>query len=244
MRLIHGECLEEMDKLIEEGIKVDFIITDLPYGTTKCKWDNLIDFKEMWKRIDKLTNPNTAVALFGTEPFSSGLRMSNIKNFRYDWIWEKVVGTGFLNANKMPLKGFEIVSIFYKHLPVYNPQKTAGTPFTDNRDNPEGERQEQEYLGTKPKPSKQKNNGDRHPKGIVRISSRNNNPIHPTQKPVKLLEYFIKTYSNEGETVLDFTMGSGSTGVACKNTNRHFIGIELDDKYFKLGTERIKGELR
>jgi len=237
MTLYKGDCLEVM-KLIPDG-SVDAIITDPPYGTTSCKWDSVIDFKLMWEQLNRIIKPNGAIVLFGSEPFSSALRMSNIKNYRYDWVWDKVVGTGFLNANKMPLKGFENVLIFYNKLPTYNPIKTKGKPFKDVRDNPNNQREVKEYLGTKPKPKKQDNKGDRHPRGFVKISSRNNKPQHPTQKPVALMEYFIKTYTNENETVLDFTMGSGSTGVACKNTNRNFIGIEQDEKYFKIAEERI-----
>ena len=235
--LHNGDCLEVMDKLIEEGVKVDAIITDPPYGTTKCKWDEVIPFDDMWERLNKLIKENGAIVLFGSEPFSSTLRVSNLKNYRYDWIWDKVMSTGFLNANKMPLKGFEKVSVFYKKLPTYNPQKVEGTPFKDNRDG--SIRTDSELYGSKPSPNKQDNKGDRHPRGFINISNRNNKPIHPTQKPVELMEYLVKTYTNEGDTVLDFTMGSGSTGVACVNTNRSFIGIELDEEYFEICKDRI-----
>lgn len=237
--LRQGDCLEEMDKLIERGVKVDMVLTDPPYGTTACKWDSVIPFEPMWERINRLIKPNGAIVLFGSQPFTSALVMSNLKMYRYDWVWDKVIGTDFLNANKKPLKGYENISVFYKKRPTYNPQKEKGKPYTDSRDNPNGDRHTQEYLGSKPKPTKQVNLGYRHPRSIIRLSSRNNKPLHPTQKPVPLLEYLIKTYTNEGETVLDFTMGSGSTGVACVNTNRNFIGIELDEKYFEIAKRRI-----
>ena len=238
MKLIKGDCIEVMDNLIEQGINVDCVITDLPYGITKCKWDTVIPFDKMWERLNKLIKPNGAIVLFGTEPFSSTLRMSNIKNYKYDWIWNKKISANFLNANKMHLKQFENISIFYKKLPTYNPQKTIGKPFVDKRDNNK-KRKECNIGGTIPLPTKQDNKGDRHPTGIITFSARNNNPLHPTQKPVALIEYLIKTYTNENELVLDFTMGSGTTGVACKNLNRDFIGIELDDEYLEIAKNRI-----
>jgi len=208
-------------------------------GTTACKWDIIIPFDKMWSHLNRIIKPNGAIILFGSEPFSSYLRISNIKMYKYDWVWDKITGTDFLNANKKPLKGFENILIFYKKLPFYFPQKEKGKPFIDNRDNKNKEREKKEYLGTKPKPIKQINIGERHPRSIVRFSARNNNPFHPTQKPIELIEYFIKTYTKENETILDFTMGSGTTGVACVNTDRKFIGIELDEKYFKIAEERI-----
>ena len=241
MKLINDDCLKVLPTL--ESNSVDLVLTDPPYGTTACKWDSVIDFDLMWKQLNRIIKDNGAIVLFGSEPFSSALRMSNIKNYKYDWVWDKVIGTGFLNANKMPLKGFENILIFYKNLPTYNPIKTKGKPFKDSRDNPEKLREIKEYLGTKPKPNKQDNKGDRHPRGFIKISSRNNNPIHPTQKPIELCEYLIKTYTNENDTVLDFTMGSGSTGVAAKNLNREFIGIEKDDKYFDIADKRINNKL-
>jgi DNA modification methylase len=240
IQLFNDDCLKVLPTIPDKSI--DLILTDPPYGTTACKWDSVIPFEPMWKELKRIIKNNGCIALFGSEPFSSALRMSNINNYRYDWVWDKVIGTGFLNANKMPLKGFENILVFYKNLPTYNPIKTKGKPFKDSRNNPEKRREIKEYLGTKPKPNKQDNKGDRHPRGFIKISSRNNNPIHPTQKPVPLLEYLIKTYTNEGDTVLDFTMGSGTTGVACKNTNRNFIGIEMDKNYFDIAKNRIEDE--
>ena len=231
-RLYNGDCLEIMDRLIEEGIKVDAIITDPPYGTTACKWDTVIPFDDMWERLNKLIKLNGAIALFGSEPFSSALRMSNIKNYKYDWIWEKEIGTGHLNAKKQPLRNSENVSIFYKKQPLYRPQFEKGSPY-------------KAFTGKVPenynhsKKVKTINNGFRYPKTIVKFKTQREG-FHPTQKPVALLEHLIKTYTNENELVLDFTMGSGSTGVACVNTNRKFIGIELDNNYFNIAKERIE----
>jgi DNA modification methylase len=232
MMLIHGECIAEMDKLIEQGIKVDAIITDPPYGTTACKWDSVIPFPEMWERLNKLIKPNGAIVLFGSEPFSSALRMSNIKNYKYDLIWDKTKSGNFALAKKQPMKSHENISIFYSKQPTYNPQmevrgnvrKKGGGKASDN---------------FKIVPTISFNN-TYYPKSImVHSTGSRKEHFHPTQKPVALMEYLIKTYTNEGETVLDFTMGSGSTGVACVNTNRRFIGIEMDDRYFRICEERI-----
>ena len=248
IRLINGECLEEMDKLIAEGVVVDAIITDPPYGTTACKWDSVIPFGKMWLILNKLIKPNGAIVLFGSEPFSSALRMSNIKNYKYDWVWQKNKPTGNFMAKRQPMRALEQISVFYKKQPTYNPQKIKRTP--------------EEFKACYRKNDSVNNNGEQFGKGTKGVLIRKTeeeqwykHPInlikfdlpdgrkgkqHPTQKPVALMEYLIKTYTNEGETVLDFTMGSGTTGVACKNTNRNFIGIEKDDKYFEIGKERLK----
>ena len=232
IRLINDDCLKAMDKLIEEGVKVDAIITDPPYGTTACKWDSIIPFNEMWLRLNKLIKPNGAIVLFGSEPFSSALRMSNIKNYKYDLIWDKTKSGNFALAKKQPMKSHENLSIFYSKQHTYNPQmevrgnvrKKGGGKASDN-------------FGIVPTISF---NNTYYPKSIMAYSTGSRKEhYHPTQKPVALMEYLIKTYTNEGEIILDFTMGSGSTGVACRNTNRKFIGIELDDKYFKICEDRI-----
>ena len=234
IELYNGDCLELMDKLIEDGVKVDMILTDHPYGTTKCKWDNIILFQDMWDRINKITKENAAIVLFGNEPFSSNLRVSNIKNYRYDWIWHKSSCSNFLNANKQPFFKAENISVFYKKQPTYNPQKSKWKPYkTSKHDwNPT-----QQKYGVS-KILEVVNDGDRFPDTILNYKSAKG--LHPTQKPVDLLEYLIKTYTNENEIILDFTMGSGSTGVACVNTNRSFIGIELDRDYFNIAKERIE----
>jgi len=232
--LIKGDCLEQMDKLITEGLVFDAIITDPTYGTTACKWDSVIPFEAMWERLNKLIKPNGAIVLFGSEPFSSALRMSNIKNYKYDWVWVKEQGTGFLNSKKQPLKNNEQMCVFYKKQPTYNPQmrqgfkpyKTKKGGLTDN------------YRKDSVSEVMTESNGERYPLNTLTFT-RDKSKQHPTQKPVALMEYLIKTYTNEGELVLDFTMGSGTTGVACKNTNRKFVGIERDDKYFKIANDRI-----
>ena len=239
-----GDCLEKM-KDIPDG-SVDAIITDPPYGITACKFDNVIPFDLMWEQLNRIIKPNGAIVLFGSEPFSSALRMSNIKNYKYDWVWKKTKPTGFSHSKNMPLKDFENVLVFsngsigheklIKNRMEYNPQGVFNCErkIKRNKKGFEGsmERKSQvnEYIG--------KLSG--FPKMVLEFNNViHNKTPHPTQKPVALMEYLIKTYTNEGETVLDFTMGSGSTGVACKNTNRNFIGIEMDENYFNIATNRI-----
>jgi DNA modification methylase len=232
INLLKGDCLEQM-KQIPSG-SIDAIITDPPYGTTACKWDSVIPFEPMWEQLNRIIKPNGAIVLFSSEPFSSALRMSNIKNYRYDWVWVKEQGTGFLNSKKQPLKNNEQICVFYKKQPLYSPQmrqgfkpyKTKKGGLTDN------------YRKDSVSEVITESNGERYPLNTLEFK-RDKSKQHPTQKPVALMEYLIKTYTNEGETVLDFTMGSGSTGVACKNLNRSFIGIELDDKYFEIAENRI-----
>tara|TARA_R100001440_G_scaffold4923_2_gene10841 strand:+ start:1171 stop:1908 length:738 start_codon:yes stop_codon:yes gene_type:complete len=237
INLRKGECLEVM-KSIKTG-SIDAIITDPPYGTTACKWDSVIPFEPMWEQLNRIIKPNGAIVLFGSEPFSSALRMSNIKNYRYDLIWNKKRSAGFLNANRMPLKQHENISLFYKKQPTYNPQKYIDKPYNKTKYN--GRDMKENVLGSYVK-KESKNNGERFPKSILKFSQNwsRQQQIHPTQKPVTLMEYLIKTYTNENETVLDFTMGSGSTMLACQNTNRNGIGIEMDENYFKIAEQRIK----
>ena len=233
--LKHGDCLELM-KNIPDG-SVDLVLTDPPYGTTACKWDSVIPFEPMWEQLNRIIKPNGAICLFGSEPFSSALRMSNIKYFKYDWIWnKKLAGNGIL-AKKQPLKIHEIVSVF--HGKIYMPQMTKG------RYRKKMGLKESEITGGNSY-AKQIENDLYYPQSILEygIGNMRKGRFHPTQKPVALLEYLIKTYTNEGETVLDFAMGSGSTGVACVNTNRRFIGIELDDKYFEIAKQRIDAAIR
>ena len=241
--LIEGDCLEVMKTLEDKSI--DAIITDPPYGTTACKWDSVIPFDLMWKQLNRIIKPNGAIVLFGSEPFSSALRMSNIQNYKYDWIWDKVNASNFVNAKRQPLRQNENISVFYKKQCLYNPimvERDKKNIRHTKRKNGTGNI---EVYGLS------KNidfNGSRkyaYPKNIITYNKRSkelhpSKIVHPTQKPLALMEYLIKTYTNENETVLDFTMGSGSTGVACVNTKRNFIGIEKDEKYFEIAKKRIE----
>ena len=212
---------------------IDLILCDLPYGTTKCKWDVVIPFDKLWAQYNRIIKDNGAIVLFGNEPFSSQLRLSNLKNYKYDWVWDKKRGSNFATVKIRPFNSFENIMVFYKKQPTYNPQMWKSTPYTCK----------QGYVGVAKQTGLYRddvitvNNGDRYPLTILSFSKETG--LHPTQKPVALLEYLIKTYTNEGDTVLDNCMGSGSTGVACKNTNREFIGMELDEKYYKIACERL-----
>ena len=234
MQLMQGDCLELMQE-IPDG-SVDMILCDLPYGTTTCKWDDVIPFDKLWEQYNRIIKENGVVALFGREPFSSYLRISNIKNYRYDWIWEKSLCSNFLNIKKQPTFNYENVCIFYKKQPTYNPQMRSGNPYTYKAK----ERKSRQQSTINNKQREIVNIGIRYPKNIIFFGNGNNKNKHPTQKPVPLLEYLIKTYTNQGETVLDNCMGSGSTGVACVNTGRDFIGIELDKGYFDIAKKRIE----
>ena len=236
MKLYNGDCLEIMKSIKDKSI--DAIITDPPYGTTACKWDSVIPFDLMWKQLNRIIKPNGAIVLFGSEPFSSHLRMSNIKNYKYDWVWVKEQGTGFLNSKKQPLRNNEQISVFYKKQSIYNPQMIGNEKRIIKRKN---KPQTTYNYGFSMQPTESVYYG-RYPLNTLNFK-RDTSKQHPTQKPVALMEYLIKTYTNELETVLDFTMGSGTTGVACCNTNRDFIGIELDKDYFKIAQDRIKNEL-
>lgn len=217
---------------------VDMILTDPPYGTTACKWDVVIPFEPMWNEIKRVIKDNDAIALFGSEPFSSHLRLSNLKMFKYDWIWEKPKGTGHLNAKKQPLNNYEVISIFQKKS-YYYPQFAEGSPYKNKAGRDHSKNTSMTDLYGAYTNFRNDNKGKRYPKRVIKFPVVERGTIHPTQKPVALLEYLIKTYTLENETVLDFTMGSGSTGVACKNLNRNFIGIEKDEKYFEIAKSRI-----
>ena len=234
INLLHGDCLELMNDIPDKS--VDMILCDLPYGVTQCKWDAIIPFDKLWEQYNRIIKNNGAVVLFGSEPFTSLLICSNLKNFKYNWIWQKNKATGFLNAKKQPLNDNETISVFYKKQCTYNPQMTVAEKTYKrgmakrNKSDCYGEEKDFVQIET----------GLRYPK---RIQYFNNNHTreqsHPTQKPVELLEYLIKTYTNEDEIVLDNCMGSGSTGVACINTNRRFIGMEIEEKYFEIAKNRI-----
>ena len=237
INLYKGDCLEVMDKLIEQEIKVDAIITDPPYGTTACKWDSVIPFDEMWERLKRLIKDNGAIALFGNEPFTSTLITSNLKGFKYRWDWNKKIPSGMSYARFRPMQQSEDICVFTK-----NGEKTFYKPQMVKREKPI------KSGGTKPSESAPIANKDvnfkktyeyKNPTTLIEFDKIRKGSVHTTQKPVALMEYLIKTYTNEGDTVLDFTMGSGTTGVACVNTNRKFIGIELDDNYFEIAKNRI-----
>ena len=233
MELLNGDCLELMKNIPDKSI--DMILCDLPYGTTHNKWDTVIPFDKLWAQYKRIIKDNGAILLFSQMPFGASLIMSNPKMFRYEWIWEKNCPVGFLNAKKMPLRKHENILVFYKHLPTYNPQ---GLIKLDEPIQEEGSanRNGKNYgVADKSFIRTHKN----YPTDIITFSK--DSGYHPTQKPVDLLEYLIKTYTNEGDLVLDNCMGSGSTGVACVNTNRDFIGMELDEEYFKIACERIEG---
>ena len=233
--LRQGNCLELMKDIPDKSI--DMILCDLPYGTTKCNWDTVIPFEPLWEQYSRIIKDNGAIVLFGSEPFSTTLRYSNLKNYKYDWKWIKTKPSGHLNAKKQPLRSYEDICVFYKKQCIYNPQNLIYGEFDNNR-KWRNNKEKCELFG------KEKSfgisNAKGYPKNLLSYSNPNNNLLHPTQKPVALLEYLIKTYTNEGETVLDNCMGSGSTGVACVNTNRNFIGIELDEKYYNIAKERIE----
>ena len=226
-----GDCLELMKEIPDKS--VDMILCDLPYGTTKNKWDSVIPLNKLWKQYERMIKDNGAIVLFSQMPFSAELVHSNLKLFKHEWIWQKDNGTGFLNAKKMPLKVHENILVFYKKLPLYNPQMRTGfKPYKckQGRHSTNYGAYEQGHIT--------ESNGERYPIDIIKF--KKDSGLHPTQKPVELLEYLIKTYTNEGETVLDNCMGSGSTGVACINTNRNFIGYELDEHYFQIAKERLE----
>ena len=238
MKLYNDDCLKVLPTL--ENKSIDFILTDPPYGKTACKWDSVIPFDLMWKELKRIIKDNGCVGLFGTEPFSSHLRLSNLDWFKYDWIWQKDKATNHLNCKKQPMRNTEIISIFYKKQCLYNPQLTNKNP-KDIRP-PQTYRPHTGIYGEMSKVSKRGIPIDKtYPKQTLKFNVcwYKGKIFHPTQKPVALLEYLIKTYTNENDTVLDFTMGSGSTGIACKNLNREFIGIELDKKYFEIAKNRI-----
>lgn len=240
-----------MKKLIDAGIKVDLILTDPPYGTTSCRWDNIIPFDKMWECINQLSNNTSVTALFGTEPFSSHLRLSNMKNYRYDWIWKKSNSASIGIAKYQPMRYHEIISVFYKKWGQYYPQmipresprikQAIKNNYEFNSNTPDsvmaGCRNDTGNNATKYDPN------FKLPSSILEYNTLKGGSKekvnHPTQKPVALLEYLIKTYTDEGDLVLDFTMGSGSTGVACRNLGRRFIGIELDEEYFRIARGRI-----
>jgi site-specific DNA-methyltransferase (adenine-specific) len=236
IKLIHGDCLEKMAE-IEDG-SIDMVLTDPPYGTTACKWDSIIPLEPMWEHLKRVIKPNGAIVMTASQPFTTTLIASNMKMFRYEWIWQKDNHTNFLNIKKQPAKRHENVCVWYKKQPTYNPQMWIGKENHSKGNKRNASRRE--YLGASFECSTDIKGGMKYPISIYKCNGEGRGKaVHPTQKPVALMEYLIKTYTNEGETVLDFTMGSGTTGVACKNLNRSFIGIEKDAEYFQIASDRI-----
>ena len=231
-----GDCLEVMKEIPDESI--DMILCDLPYGTTACKWDTVIPFEPLWKQYKRIIKDDGIIILFGSEPFSSKLRMSNLKMYKYDLVWKKSRPSNFQLAKKQPMKYHENIIVFYNKQPKYNPiMIEAGIK---NKKISKNNKTTNNITGNDIN-FVSNTSTKRYPKSILEFNSvcNSHNRYHSTQKPIELLEYLIKTYSNEGETILDNCMGSGSTGVACINTNRNFIGIELDENYYKIACERI-----
>tara|TARA_R110002110_G_scaffold250415_1_gene466528 strand:+ start:655 stop:1374 length:720 start_codon:yes stop_codon:yes gene_type:complete len=235
INLMLGDCLEKM-KEIESG-SVDMILTDPPYGTTACKWDAIIPLEPMWEQLRRIIKPNGAIVITASQPFTTTLIASNLKMFRYCWVWEKTRASNPYLAKKQPLRAHEDIVIFGINSPSYYPQKTDGPEYVISKKAGGRVAGDKKTNNTEYKGKKQ---GGRYPRTVQKISNSSKEVgLHPTQKPAALMEYLIKTYTNEGETVLDFTMGSGTTGVAAKNLNRDFIGIELDENYFKIAEKRI-----
>lgn len=238
IELWNGDCLELMNNIPDKSI--DMILSDLPYGTTHCKWDSVLPLEELWKQYCRIAKENAAIVLFAQTPFDKVLGSSNLKMLRYEWIWEKTQATGHLNAKKMPMKAHENILVFYKKLPIYNPQITKGhtpihsyTKYVSTQNNTE-------IYGKMSREISDGGETTRYPRSVLTFSSdKQKCYLHPTQKPLALCEYMIKTYTNEGNLVLDNCMGSGTTGLACKNLHRRFIGIEKEKKYFEIAKERI-----
>lgn len=239
--IANGDCLELMSHI--KDLSVDLILCDLPYGTTACKWDSIIPFELLWSYYERVIKPNGAIVLTATQPFTSALIMSNPKLFKYEWIWQKTHPKGHLNAKKQPMRAHESILVFYKSPCTYNPQKTTGHSRKVAKTSYVKEHTGDSVYGREVRNTNY-DSTERYPITVQVFPNADlTNVLHPTQKPVDLMEYLIKTYTNEGDIVLDNCMGSGTTGVACVNTSRRFIGIEKDEKYFHIAKERIENVL-
>ena len=243
----HGDCLDLMSQIPDKS--VDMILCDLPYGTTACKWDEIIPFDKLWLEYKRITKENAAIVLFGSQPFTSKLGASNLFMLKYSWVWEKSRPTDFLRAKHKPLKGFEDILVFYEKRPTYNPQnvikidkviKNTGTKSRGRISKKEnGDQTFHNTVCGSDENDCYRQTVTNYPRGLIKFSQENS-AFHPTQKPVALCEYLIKTYTNESDLVLDNCAGSGSTLVAAKNLNRQFIGIEKDKQYYDICLERVK----
>lgn len=241
-KILHGDCLELMQEIPDRNI--DMILCDLPYGTTACKWDVIIPFDKLWGQYERVIKDNGAIVLTAAQPFTSALVMSNPSIFKYDWTWKKPRGTGHLNAKKQPMRDKEDILVFYKNQPIYNPQLEKGEPYTalkGGKVSKISEAGDTTYgkFGNGAE-FRNDNSGFRYPKQVIEFGVVERGTIHPTQKPVALFEYLIKTYTNEGDLVLDNCAGSGTTGIACINTNRNYILMEKEEKYFEIIKKRIQ----
>jgi len=241
IELMQGDCLEKMRDIPDWS--VDLILCDLPYGTTQNKWDSIIPLHELWVEYNRVLKKNGACVLFCAQPFTSILITSNLSFFKYDWVWQKPKGTGHLNAKKQPMRDKEDLVVFYREQCTYNPQMISGTPYKNKAGKDHSKTTSMTGSYGSYTNFREDNNGFRYPKQVLNFGVVERGTLHPTQKPVDLCEYLIRTYTNEGETVLDNCMGSGTTGVASKNLNRNFIGIELDPEYFKIAEKRINENL-
>lgn len=240
-KLILGDCIKEMKKLPSH--RIDLILVDPPYGTTACKWDSIIPLESMWNELKRLIKYNGAIVICCNQPFTSVLGASNVSQLKYAWTWRKSRATGHLNAKKMPMKNCEDILVFYAKQPKYNPQGTIDCNITQHNS------RSHSMIGIETDPigvvtggidfKPYKQTMTNYPRQILEFNN-DGKTYHPTQKPIALMEYLIKTYTNEKDIVLDFAMGSGTTGVACKNTNRNFVGIELNEEYFKIAQKRIR----
>ena len=240
--IICGDCLQILPQL---NRKYDLILTDIPYGTTHCKWDTPIPLETMWNQLCGVKHSRTPVVLFGNEPFSSKLRLSNLNEYKYDWMSDKIIRTGHLNSNRQPLRQYENIIVFYKKQPTYNPQMWIGK----ETNHPHKTKNKKTNIYGKHHEVPTKQTFQKYPSNIIQVNARNNEcnntrRVHPTQKPVKLLEYIIRTYTDKNDNVLDFTMGSGSTGVACQNTHRKFTGIEIDPDTYQIAKKRLEKNTR
>lgn len=235
-KIYNEDCLIGMNRIPDKS--VDMILCDLPYGNTRNKWDVVIPFAPIWQQYERIIKDNGVIVLTGTGKFSAKLLLSNERLYRYTLIWEKTRASNFLNANKMPLENHEDILVFYKRLPVYNPQKEMGKPYIRSRSG-----LSTNYDTLNGADTTTINSGDRHPKSVIKIANPNFDSLHPTQKPIELFSYLIRTYTNPGDIVLDNCLGSGTTAISCIQEGRNYIGFEKDEQYYNVCMERIEKEL-